>query len=355
MNRQTMKQHLAEAAAGLCAVPRTSACISLVISILIALPCATAATNAPAVDLRVRELDYSPSAVVTLPVKRGVVALVVLDDDETITELAAGLGGDCTKVDSAWCITAQPGSRHFFVKAKSHASAANNVVVVTDRRPHAFRFVVLPDDDARQPVHRVVVKAPAPPPAHLGKAMVPKTATSSPAPTPAQPGLPEQLLPLIMGLAALPNPPAGPSAPQRVADRLQHKPQALNTQYSLAEGAGAQDIVPTLVFDDGRFTYLRFAGRSELPAVFHVLPDGTETLVNARMEDELLVVDRISRRLMLRAGSAAVGIWNEAFDIEGDTTAPAPGINTTVPGVDRVLKTTSTARRALPASTGAQP
>ncbi len=58
----------------------------------------------------------------------------------------------------------------------------------------------------------------------------------------------------------------------------------MNTQYSVAEGAGSQDIVPTLVFDDGRFTYLRFPGNREVPAVFHVLGDGSETLVNARME-----------------------------------------------------------------------
>ncbi len=108
----------------------------------------------------------------------------------------------------------------------------------------------------------------------------------------------------------------------------------MNTQYSIAEGTGSQDIVPTLVYDDGRFTYLRFPGNREVPAVFHVLGDGSETLVNARMEDDLLVVDRVSRRLMLRAGSAVVGLWNEAFDLDGRP----PGDGTTVPGVQRVLK-----------------
>jgi type IV secretion system protein VirB9 len=71
-----------------------------------------------------------------------------------------------------------------------------------------------------------------------------------------------------------------------------------------------------------------------VPAVFHVLGDGSETLVNARMEEDLLVVDRVSRRLMLRSGSAVVGVWNEAFDLDG---VPPDG-GTTVPGVQRVLK-----------------
>jgi type IV secretion system protein VirB9 len=61
-----------------------------------------------------------------------------------------------------------------------------------------------------------------------------------------------------------------------------------------------------------------------VPAVFHVLGDGSETLVNARMEDDLLVVDRVSRKLMLRAGSAVVGLWNEAFDLDGRPPATAP-------------------------------
>ncbi|EWS62642.1 Type IV secretion system protein virB9 precursor [Hydrogenophaga sp. T4] len=138
----------------------------------------------------------------------------------------------------------------------------------------------------------------------------------------------------LAALAALPPLPSQPTPQQVVVERLQAKPAVMNIQYSLAEGDGSQDIVPTLVYDDGRFTYLRFPGNREVPAVFHVLGDGSETLVNARMEDDLLVVDRVSRQLMLRAGTAVVGIWNEAFDLDG---SPAEGA-TTVPGVLRVLK-----------------
>ena len=270
-------------------------------------------------DPRLREVVYDPRAVVTVPVKRGVVTLVVLDTDESITEVAAGLGGDCAKAESAWCVAAQPGGRNFFVKAKSSASAANNLAVVTDRRTHTFRFVVLADGDPKPPVYRIVVKAPA---------------RVAPATRLAQ----RDLAPLV----ALPVVPSPPPPQQVVAERLQAKPQVMNTQYSVAEGSGSQDIVPTLVFDDGRFTYLRFPGNREIPAVFHVLGDGGETLVNARMEDDLLVVDRVSRRLMLRAGSAVVGLWNEAFDLDGKP----PGDGTTVPGVQRVLRADSSATEA---------
>lgn len=277
-------------------------------SCLVILAVGVAAAPA-ATDPRLPEVVYDPNAVVTIPVKRGVVALVVLGADESITELAAGMGGDCSKPDAAWCVAAQPGGRHLFVKAKSNASAPNNLAVVTDRRTHVLRFVVLADSDTRPPVFRLTLKPPA----------MPSTSHAA---------TPQPRLPPIPPLPALPPP------QQVVAERLQAKAQVLNTQYTMAEGDGSHEIVPALVFDDGRFTYLRFPGNREVPAVFNVLGDGTETLVNARMEDDLLVVDRVSRRLMLRAGSAVVGLWNEAFDSEG----LPPHDGTTVPGVLRVLR-----------------
>ena len=272
----------------------------------------TSAVEPQASDPRLREVQYDPRAVVSVPVKRGVVTLVVLDADESITEVAAGLGGDCAKPEAAWCVAAQPGGRNLFVKAKSTAGAPNNLAVVTDRRAHSFRFVVLADNDPKEPVYRLVVKAP-----------VIQAAAS------ARPTL-RDMAPLV----APPAVPPPPSPQEVIAERLQAKPQVLNSHYSIAEGKGSEDIVPTLVFDDGRFTYIRFPGNREVPAVFHVLGDGSETLVNARMEEDLLVVDRVSRRLMLRSGSAVVGVWNEAFDLDG---VPPDG-GTTVPGVQRVLK-----------------
>lgn len=278
-----------------------------------------------AADPRLREVVYDPGVVVSVPVHRGVVTLIELDPDEAIAEVAAGLGSDCSKPEQAWCVAAQAGGRTLFVKAKSSAQAPNTLAVVTDRRSHSFRFVVLAEGDARPPVYRLTVRAPAPQPAPVAE--------------PAQPaGISlEQLLPLLAlaAKASAPPVPPAPSPAARVQERLQAQPRVVNTAYSLAEGTGSADIAPDLVFDDGRFTYLRFTGNRELPAVFHVLGDGSEALVNARMEGDLLVVDRVSRRLMLRAGSAVVGLWNDAFDLDG---AP-PVEGTTVPGVRRVLRT----------------
>jgi len=259
-------------------------------------------------DPRLKEVWYDPQSVVTVFVKRGIVTDIVLDANEAITDVASGLGADCGKPDSSWCVAAQPGGRHLFVKPKSTAGAANNIAVVTDRRTHSFRFVVLADRDARQPVYRLSVKA------------------ATPAPITPAPSVP------MASLAVAEPSPLSPA--ELVRERLTAAPQPVNSSYSIAEGKGSEDIVPTLVFDDGRFTYLRFPNNREVPAVFHVLPDGSETVVNARMEGDLLVADRVSRRLMLRAGSAVVGVWNDAFDLDG----VPPSNGTTVSGVDRSLK-----------------
>jgi type IV secretion system protein VirB9 len=288
---------------------------------------ASAVAAEPA-DPRLREVLYDARAVVTVPVRRGIVTHVMLGDDEVISDVGAGLGGDCSKAEAVWCIAAQAGTRNLFVKPKSGATAPNNLAVVTDRRTHAFRFVVLADGDARPAVFRLVVKAPLP---HA----LARPATSA-AMTPA--------------LAALLAPPTSPPIPTEVvvAERLKATPQVLNTTYSIAEGKNSADIVPALVFDDGRFTYMRFPGNRDVPAVFHVLGDGSETLVNARMEGDLLVVDRVSRRLVLRAGMAVVGVWNDAFDLDG----VPPGGGTTVPGVERTIKAEANTSGAKPGPAG---
>ena len=283
-------------------------------------------------DPRLREITYDRQTVVTVPVKRGVVTLIVLDSDESILEVASGLGADCTKVEAAWCVAAQPGGRDLFVKPKSSASDANTLAVVTDRRVHSFRFVVLADSDPRPPLYRLLIRAPARP-------------QSSP-PVPPHLNIQE-----VTALTALPAISITPPPQQLVAERMQARPEIRNTRYSIAEGKASQDIVPTLIFDDGRFTYLRFPGNRDLPSVFHVLGDGSETLVNVRMEDDLMVVDRVSPRLMLRAGAAVVGIWNDAFDIDGQKAENG----TTVPGVRRTLRANSTTEPSVLTQDGGSP
>jgi type IV secretion system protein VirB9 len=272
---------------------------------------AGAATIAP--DPRMKEMVYDGKSVITILVARGIATAIELDPTDAITFAATGVGADCARESDSWCIAALPGARVIFVKPKSFASGSNNLQIVSTARSYAFRFDILARADPREPVYRLSIKA-APP---------------QPAKGPPVQGVDDPGIALRAASAAL------ASSPHDLVNaRLTGAPQVVNTRYSVALGNASDDIVPSLVFDDGRFTYLRFAANREIPAVFQIGQDGVESMVNVRMEGDLLVVDRIARRVNLRMGRQIVAVFNDAFDPDG----LAPVGSTTVSGVERVTR-----------------
>jgi type IV secretion system protein VirB9 len=142
------------------------------------------------------------------------------------------------------------------------------------------------------------------------------------------------------------DPTAPPPTDRQIVDArvLDSKPVMRNTRYSMQVLKGAQDIVPSLVFDDGRFTYFRFANNREIPTIFFISPNGEEARINFEMEGDLAVVQRMGRRFVLRLGKAVVGIWNEAFDADGVPPVQA----TTVNGVERTVRHDLTGTESQP-------
>jgi type IV secretion system protein VirB9 len=263
---------------------------------------------APA-DPRVRDVIYDEKSVVTVYVRRGVPTHVVLDPMEQIQFVGTGYGSDCKQPDDTWCIVASRGGTQFFVKPKSGASGANGVAISTNRRAYSLRFVVLADADPRDATYRLTYRYPPTAPATSGSNEAPLAT------------VPQVLL-------------EGPTSSEILRDRLHQAPAVMNGEYSMSIGKASGDIAPTLVWDDGRFTYFEFPNNRVVPAVFEVGPDGHESVVNVRMENDLLVADRVAKRFALRLDRAIVGIFNDAFDLDG----VPPSNGTTVPGVERVLR-----------------
>jgi type IV secretion system protein VirB9 len=273
------------------------------------------ATNALAADAarndpRLREVEYDSKSVVTLYAKRGVTTHVLLNENEHVEFVGTGVGSDCGRAEDAWCVVAPQGGTQLFVKPKGNAQGQNNVAVATNRRAYSLRFVMVADDDPRQPVYRLTFNYPAAEPK--------EDFASQPSGPPAQP------------LVVWPM----PSPADLIKSRLKRSPGMVNGDYSITVGKRSGDIAPSLVFDDGRFTYFQFPNNREIPAVFHIDAEGEESVVNARMENDFLVADRVAERFYLRRGKAVIGIYNEAFDLDG--IPPANG--TTIPGVARVYK-----------------
>ncbi|WP_372371951.1 P-type conjugative transfer protein VirB9 [Xanthomonas axonopodis] len=127
-------------------------------------------------------------------------------------------------------------------------------------------------------------------------------------------------------------------ARKRIADaRLAAKPSPVNWNYSMQVGDDSGAIAPALAYDDGRFTYLRFPNNRDFPTAFLVAGDKSESIVNSHVDPsapDILVLHRVAREMVLRLGTAVVGIYNDSYNPDGVPTATG----TTVPGVQRVIK-----------------
>ena len=264
-----------------------------------------AAAQRAAADPRLRTVMFAADSVVDVPVRRGQITQIVLGDDEQIVGVpVSGKGANCADETHTWCVAKQ--GRDLFVKPKSGATSTN-LIVVTDRRRHAF--LLHPVDGAGLALMRLTVAAP----------MVPR--------------------PVLVASA-----PPLPTAKELIEGRWQAKPAVRNSAYSVATGKDSDDIVPVMVFDDGTQTYFSFPNNRPIPTVFQIAPDGSEEMVNARMDaDDLLVADRVGRRFVLRLGQSVAAIINDAFDLDG----VPPKDGTTVLGVARVVKS-SLPTRSMP-------
>lgn len=82
-----------------------------------------------------------------------------------------------------------------------------------------------------------------------------------------------------------------------------------NMKYSVQGDASLQ---PTEISDNGEFTVLRYPGHADIPSIFAVDVDGTETIVPYDVREDFVVIHAVYRQLRLRRGSAVLGIFNEA-------------------------------------------
>jgi type IV secretion system protein VirB9 len=96
---------------------------------------------------------------------------------------------------------------------------------------------------------------------------------------------------------------------------------------------GEREIRPFEVYDDGRFTFMRFPGAQEIPAIFMINTDGSESIVNGAMQGDRYVVQLVARQLVLRKGQSVACLENRSFNRYGITTPSG----TASPDVERVL------------------
>lgn len=82
----------------------------------------------------------------------------------------------------------------------------------------------------------------------------------------------------------------------------------INTAYLKR---GNMEIAPTAMWDDGLFTYLQYDNAKELPSVYKVMPDGSESLVNTHIEDDRMVIHETNHLYRIRLGGAVAELANQ--------------------------------------------
>jgi len=140
-----------------------------------------------------------------------------------------------------------------------------------------------------------------------------------------------------------------PAAPMSVASRDRRRVEAdlaaarnmrlRNYDYWYC---GDPSLKPAAAWDDGVQTTLVFGARTEMPAVFALNEDGSESLVNFAVQAGRIVVQRVARRLIVRRGKLAGCIVDRAFTGGGERLASG----TIAPNVERVTR--SAGRKVRP-------
>lgn len=87
------------------------------------------------------------------------------------------------------------------------------------------------------------------------------------------------------------------------------QPEQYNFNYTIS---GSDLTAPLRVFDDGEFTFFQFqTTNADIPAFFLVDSLGNEEIINYRVADDYIVVERVSSVFTLRLGTEVVCVFNE--------------------------------------------
>jgi len=242
-------------------------------------------------DRRIKFIDYKSAEVVKLIGHYGFSTHIQFSPTETVKQIAMG-------DKDAWDVA--PVKNHIFIKPKDKEPTTNMTVVTTRR---VYNFVLT---------------------AHWSK----NGARPYPNDMFFQVNFryPEEL--------------AARAAEEAEAYQMQmemnkiEQPLPANWNYW---AKGSTDVSPSKAFDNGRFTYLKFENNSEMPAIYVVNEDNTESLVNTNIDPDnpdTIVIHKVARQLVMRKGKSVACIFNRSYDPIGKTNKKG----TTTPGIMRVIR-----------------
>ena len=102
----------------------------------------------------------------------------------------------------------------------------------------------------------------------------------------------------------------------------------------MQQGKNSDSFKPIEAFDDGTFTYIKFARGKDMPNVFRLMETGEEAIINSTVQDDYLILEGVYKTMMIRANNAVIGLYNESYVDGGKGTGTA----TASPVVERAIK-----------------
>lgn len=216
-----------------------------------------------ATDARAKVVAFNPNQIYSVNASYLVSTDIILGSDEVINADDIHLGDA-----SSWDV--QANRNHLYIKAKK-LDASGNLNVTTNK--YAYHFILSVSDSTANAGDQTL----------FIKFMYPTH------------GAGERQLALEMV-----------SVPK---DTCEDKTK-YNLQYSFT---GDCEQAPIRACDDGIFTYFKFKKQIELPAIFMVLPDRKETVVNYRIENGYVVVERTGKAFTLRNGDVVTSVYNDKY------------------------------------------
>lgn len=244
-------------------------CRLLVLSIVAASPSIAVATMQQSrplpVDSRLRVMTYSPNGIHHYVGYYNYQASILLEEGEEVETISMG-------DTMAWQIV--PAQNRIFIKpiASNPADANTNMLLITNKR--VYHFVLEASEVGEDGVN--------------DPNLVFET---------------KFLYPTAEGDGAVQR-----FNKQKTPDLSE--PEKYNFNYTIS---GSENLAPLRAFDDGEFSYFQFENiNADIPAFFLVDGEGNEELINYRIADDYVVVERVSSVFTLRHGKEVVCVFNEA-------------------------------------------
>ncbi len=228
-------------------------------------------------DRRVKHINFNPQQVVKLVGHYGFSTDIEFSNQESISQIAMGDA-------EAWAVT--PVANHIFIKPRAQ-NAITNMTVLTQSTTghHVYNFELMAhwsQHGAHPKPNDMMFQV---------RFLYPNQVKAS-----------EQFK----------------KKQRQLSQRLNSisAPTIKNQNYFYK---GNDSLVPVSAFDDGRFTYITFNGKQDLPAVYLVDRDNNESLVNSNINSAFpytIIVQRIAKQLVLRHGDKVLCLFNQSFGTE---------------------------------------